>query len=1067
MCNIDIDSTQPSNNEVGAPIAYQATGAYISEPMDVSTVTESTFRVRGAQTGLYPTQNVTYMSAGDGSYLAYWAPADLLVTHAGEIATATLTRDIQCESGNFFDYGYSWQFTNEVDPESPGEFTEPVDTIAVGNGVRSICTADFDGDGVLDLATACYGSDSMVISLGSGNGRFMDITLRRFSGDQAAAVTAADFDGDGDMDIAVANFGDNNVAIFENIDQTDISEATLWATGYGPKDICAADFDNDGDIDLATANQTGNNVTVLLNNGNATFVDATYFAVGLGVRSIGVGDFNEDGLIDVVVASKDTDDISLLLGSGDGSLTWSLNQLAGDQPFSIAVGDFNGDGHADVATSNVYEQTVSVLTGNGGGYLNTPVSYSVGIQPLGVTAGDFDGDEDLDLAVANYVSDNVSILINDGDGIFDSDVTYDTDSGAYALVAGDWDNDDDLDLAVANYLGDNVSILLNEEGPCCVVGGDLDGNGFVNIFDAVYLTNILTRDSTDYCFESADVIGDGYLNIADIERLVDYLFGGAPPPPDCGTPGSTGGGGSGGVTIHLNGGDDVAYIGRTNTFEIWIDNSTDLKGLSLGLEIDAACPTCTIAFNPTYDPEYGYLKKEGPATAYLSEFVDIVGPFNNGTLHPDTILIFAQSWLPQGGLPPGPSRLCYSLEFTVGASTPPTPDGLLFEPTFVSPGGTWTFISQTGTAPPSLQGDLVNSETSPVGQFGFDIVSPDLFTSFEVVANGDGPVRPPLPGALASAGFPTPGDADPGSDQQVGAGRWALHVGDDGGSSGGGTRGEYSAFIDRMVSWIGSIDNVAGNDWEMRFTYDPTFPGLGGSQACRYFADNAAVWVPFELWRIGACTPDDPSDDIRVTPLILEFADNGGYDLENWGTSSDGGANYEHSASTADDDPYTDLIYWVLPSDSTPGQSGYLADETAILAGTYDIEGPRCLARTVLINVDGGVAPPFNQDWPEAGTVFRIVTMKSTSCGCCEKRGDINHDGTTEPDIADLIYLVSYMFQNGPLPLCDEPYSPECPEHYFPETDVNNDGSCAPDIIDLVYLVNYMFQDGPPLIPCP
>jgi hypothetical protein len=86
---------------------------------------------------------------------------------------------------------------------------------------------------------------------------------------------------------------------------------------------------------------------------------------------------------------------------------------------------------------------------------------------------------------------------------------------------------------------------------------------------------------------------------------------------------------------------------------------------------------------------------------------------------------------------------------------------------------------------------------------------------------------------------------------------------------------------------------------------------------------------------------------------------------------------------------------------------------------------------------------------------------------CCDIRGDINHDGTTEPDIVDLIYLVRYMFQGGPLPLCDEPYSPECPEHYFPETDVNNDGSCAPDITDLIYLVTYMFQDGPALIPCP
>jgi len=86
---------------------------------------------------------------------------------------------------------------------------------------------------------------------------------------------------------------------------------------------------------------------------------------------------------------------------------------------------------------------------------------------------------------------------------------------------------------------------------------------------------------------------------------------------------------------------------------------------------------------------------------------------------------------------------------------------------------------------------------------------------------------------------------------------------------------------------------------------------------------------------------------------------------------------------------------------------------------------------------------------------------------CCENRGDVNHDGTEVPDIADLVFLVTYMFQEGPPPLCDEPYSPECPEHFFAETDVNGDGTCVPDIADLVYMVTFMFQDGPDLAPCP
>ncbi|HOP07941.1 MAG TPA: hypothetical protein PLF13_11700 [candidate division Zixibacteria bacterium] len=70
--------------------------------------------------------------------------------------------------------------------------------------------------------------------------------------------------------------------------------------------------------------------------------------------------------------------------------------------------------------------------------------------------------------------------------------------------------------------------------------------------------------------------------------------------------------------------------------------------------------------------------------------------------------------------------------------------------------------------------------------------------------------------------------------------------------------------------------------------------------------------------------------------------------------------------------------------------------------------------------------------------------------GCCQHIGDINHSGTG-PDISDLVYLVAYMFQGGPEPVCFEPNGGEA--------DINGSGS-GPDISDLVYLVAYMFQGG-------
>lgn len=63
--------------------------------------------------------------------------------------------------------------------------------------------------------------------------------------------------------------------------------------------------------------------------------------------------------------------------------------------------------------------------------------------------------------------------------------------------------------------------------------------------------------------------------------------------------------------------------------------------------------------------------------------------------------------------------------------------------------------------------------------------------------------------------------------------------------------------------------------------------------------------------------------------------------------------------------------------------------------------------------------------------------------------GDVNHDG--EIDIEDVVFLISYLFLNGPPPDCD------------PITlcgDVNGDGQV--DSADIVYLINYLFVNGPP-----
>jgi hypothetical protein len=75
--------------------------------------------------------------------------------------------------------------------------------------------------------------------------------------------------------------------------------------------------------------------------------------------------------------------------------------------------------------------------------------------------------------------------------------------------------------------------------------------------------------------------------------------------------------------------------------------------------------------------------------------------------------------------------------------------------------------------------------------------------------------------------------------------------------------------------------------------------------------------------------------------------------------------------------------------------------------------------------------------------------------GCCEgMRGDV--DGAGLVNIADLTYLVDYLFRSGTPPPC------------LGEGNVNGDGGTEEtvNVADLTYLVDYLFRAGPAPVPC-
>ena len=243
------------------------------------------------------------------------------------------------------------------------------------------------------------------------------------TGVEPVSVAVGDFNGDGFPDLAVANYGSNTVTILLGNGNGTFTQAVYSpvTVGNGPVSVVVGDFNGDGIEDLAVVNNvslvySGSTVTVLLGNGNGIFTKAVNspVATGFSPTSISVGDFNGDGILDLAVVSDVSyGTMAILLGNGNGSFTQAPVSVAtvGLNPISVAVGDFNGDGIPDIAVANdYYDGTVTILLGNGNGTFtqapNSPVSLFLAPQSLAV--GNFNGDGISDLAVAFFASNNAN-----------------------------------------------------------------------------------------------------------------------------------------------------------------------------------------------------------------------------------------------------------------------------------------------------------------------------------------------------------------------------------------------------------------------------------------------------------------------------------------------------------------------------------------------------------------------------------------------------------------------------------------------------------------------------------
>ena len=387
--------------------------------------------------------------------------------------------DVTVQSGFDYEHGFSEE---EIDGQQS----------FISGGVG---TADYDGDGWVDLYVVRGSIGPNLLFRNLGNGKFQETGMNvglDIDSSRGSGPTFADFDGDGLLDLFIGGISPTKPRLFKNTGNglfQDVTETSGIAEIKSPHTFSAAfgDYDLDGDLDLFITHWSNrispdsSSEHLWRNNGDGSFTDVS---IESGITQSYTGeidysftpnfaDINSDGWPDLLIAS-DFETSKVFINNKDGSFTETTTDVISDENgMGAAVGDFDNDMDLDWFVSSIWAAAETTafqrvgITGNrlyrndGGGNFDDATEQSGvrnGSWGWGACFMDFNNDGYLDIFHVNgfglepfeapeFFNDRSRLFVSNGDGTF-SEVAIeleliDTGEGR-GIVCFDYDKDGEI-----------------------------------------------------------------------------------------------------------------------------------------------------------------------------------------------------------------------------------------------------------------------------------------------------------------------------------------------------------------------------------------------------------------------------------------------------------------------------------------------------------------------------------------------------------------------------------------------------------------------------------------------